>query len=279
MRTPSWFALALCLGIVGCGERIFGVSSWIQETPSSQYRVWWEVVEGCSGRKAAIEAVSWFRVPAGTGLSIKGETAAGAWFADGNRIAILDPWKTIGPLVRHEMLHAILRTGSHPREFFEGKCADEVICGRDCMKETALPGAIPVAVEAFEVSATMYPLAPSIAMHDGRATIVVSVRNPTNADVFISHEALAQFTCSIGYEIRSVSEPAWAKRECGYLGYGILNTTDGPGFFRPGETRRLIFDTQLARTTSGGPFHDGLVTVTGIFANSYRRTQTVLISP
>jgi hypothetical protein len=136
------------------------------------------VVESCSGHTTDFDAVRWYRVPIGAGLTVDGASAAGAWFADENSIAIGDGWRTNGSLVRHEILHAILRTGSHPEEYFRDACGDEVLCGRDCLNDVVLPHAIPLAVEQLNVDATLFPRLPSLARDGGKAVVVVRVRNP-----------------------------------------------------------------------------------------------------
>jgi hypothetical protein len=244
-------------------------------SPPPQYRVWWEVVESCSGRRTAFDAVTWFRVPVGH-LTVRGESAAGAWFVSGNRIALADGWKDDGSLVRHEILHAILRTGSHPREYFQGSCADEVVCGRDCQDPRALTGALQLSVDVLEVDAVLYPLATSLGQHEGRATVVVRVRNPTNANAFLPAQRFGEASCAVGFLIASESEPGWAELGCGYLGY---NESDARIYFRPGESRRLLFEVDLRGPTYGGPLHAGAITVGAIFADNFRKTTYATIRP
>ena len=244
-------------------------------TPPPRYRIWWDVVESCSGRKASYDAVGWFRVP-GYHLAVKGEPAAGVWFASSNRIAVADGWRHEGSLVRHEMLHAILGTGSHPREYFQGACADEVICGRDCVKSTALKNAIQVSVDALEVDAALYPLALSLGGYDGKATVVVIVRNPMNANAFVPAQRFSEASCAVGFSIASVSDPGRVESDCRYLAY---NMSDTRVYFRPGEARKLLFNIDLRRPTAGGPFQVGPVAVSAIFVDQFRGTAEVTIRP
>ena len=258
----------------GVFEPVFPPAA-IAFTPPPEYRVWWEVVESCSGRQASYDAVGWFRVP-GFHLAVKGESAAGVWFASSNRIALADGWRYNGSLVRHEMLHAVLRTGSHPTEYFHGACADEVICGRDCMKSTALKHAIQVSVDALEVDAALFPLEPSLGAYDGKATVVVRVRNPTNANAFVTAQRFSEASCAVGFSIASVSDPGRVDSECRYLAY---NVSDARVYFRPGETRKLLFNVDLRAPTARGPFQAEPVTVSAIFADKFRGTEEVTIRP
>jgi hypothetical protein len=89
------FLVLVCTLTIGCDglfEPDFPPFA-IKAAPPPQYRVWWEVVESCSGRLAPFSAVNWYRIPVGSGLSIDGKSAAGAWFVSGNRIAIGDGWR------------------------------------------------------------------------------------------------------------------------------------------------------------------------------------------
>jgi hypothetical protein len=54
--------------------------------PPAEFRTWWQVVEGCSGRQSSFDEVRWFQA---NDLTIRGEFALGAWFPSGNRIALL----------------------------------------------------------------------------------------------------------------------------------------------------------------------------------------------
>jgi len=243
--------------------------------PPPEYRVWWEVVESCSGRKASFDAVSWFRVPAGH-LEVRGESALGAWFVSGNRIALADGFRNQAYLVRHEMLHSILRDGSHPKEYFQGACADEVICGRECKTSSALPGAIELSLDALEVDASLFPLEPSLGRDGGQATVVVTVRNPNEANAYVPAQSFSAARCAVGFLMESVPELARAELDCRYLDY----MDDGRIYFRPGESRRLVFEVDLRTPTYGGaPFPAGRVTVSAIFADNVRGTQEVLIRP
>jgi len=278
VRSYLHHVLAFCLATTACSDLFepdfppFAVEA----QPPLQYRVWWEVVESCSGRTAPFSAVSWYRAPIGSGLQVKGESAAGVWFESGNRIVIADGWKDSGPLVRHEMLHAILHTGSHPREQFRGSCTDEVLCGRDCLADVALPGAIPMVVELLEVDADLFPSAPSLTVHDGKVVVVVRVRNPATANVFVPAERFAQASCAVGFVVTSTADSSRFDLDCTYLNY---NQRDARVYFRPGETRRLLFEVDLRVPTRGGLFRAEAITLSAILVDRVRVTDFVMIQP
>lgn len=269
-------ALALCVATAACRdvfEPEFPPNAVLVPAPP-QYRVWWEVVESCSGHTADFDAVRWYRVPIGEGLTVKGESAAGAWFAAENSVAIGDGWRAVGPLVRHEILHAILKTGSHPGEYFRDACGDEVACGRDCLEDVALPNAIPLAVEQLNVDATLFPKAPSLERDDGKAAVVVRVRNPYGVNAFVNAQHFAQATCPVGFVLTSVSDPVRSDEDCRYLHY---NADDARVYFRPYEMRQLVFDLDLR--SGGGPFRAEAVTVSAILMDHRRGAWPTTIAP
>jgi hypothetical protein len=273
VRSRLSHILVGCLAAIGCRdvfEPEFPPSAVAVPAPP-EYRVWWEVVESCSGRTAPFNTVTWYRAPIGSGLSVNGESAAGAWFVSGNRIVIGDGWKGSGPLVRHEILHAILRTGLHPREQFRGSCEDEVICGRDCTTEMVLPGAILLPVERLEVSAELFPESPSLRRDLGRATVVVRARNPLSVNAYVSAQRFAEASCPFGFVLTSVADPDLADWDCRYFAY---SPSDARVYFRPGETRRIVFELDLRVHFGAGP-----VTLGAVLLDQVQGKTEVVIQP
>ena len=269
-------SLALCLATAACSD-VFDPEfppNAVLTPPPPQYRVWWEVVESCSGLTRDFDAVRWYRVPIGQGLTVDGQSAAGAWFAAENSIAIGDGWKMVGSLVRHEILHAILQTGSHPEEYFRNACGDEVACASACLDDAVLHNAIPLAVEQLDVDATLFPKSPSLARDDGKAAVVVRVRNPYGVNAFVNAQRFAQATCPVGFVLMSVSDPARYDQDCRYLHY---NVDDARLYLKPYEIRHLIFDLDLR--SSVRPFHAEAVIVSAILMDQRRGAWPVTIAP
>lgn len=98
--------------------------------PPAQYLAWWREMQGCSSRIARFDAVSFYRVVPTAGRDSlhfrhpeSGEYYDGAWVPRWNAI-YLAAGQTMTPgLVRHEMLHALLRNVRHPPAYFAGHCA------------------------------------------------------------------------------------------------------------------------------------------------------------
>src|SRR6266550_8811800 len=79
--------------------------------------------EACSGRTGDMSLVTFYAVDAPSGaIDLGGRVAHGWWVRTGNRIYL--PANALGEewLVRHEMLHALLKRGSHPSRAFVEAC-------------------------------------------------------------------------------------------------------------------------------------------------------------
>jgi hypothetical protein len=93
--------------------------------PEAVYRGWWREMESCSGRTARFDDVSWYLIPGEEPFRVPKHDylVVGYWDAAVNRIVLLEilPARR-APYIRHEMLHAILRSVFHPVEYFETRC-------------------------------------------------------------------------------------------------------------------------------------------------------------
>lgn len=98
-----------------------------------EYDAWWRVTEACADLQGDLTAVRWYTTP-GDGLRVGATTFDAYWFAAGNTIVVARPYVRDGPVVRHEMLHALLRRGDHPAAYFQGRCARVVRCAEDCQR-------------------------------------------------------------------------------------------------------------------------------------------------
>jgi len=87
------------------------------------YQEWWTKTEKCSGLKGDMSQVTFYAVDSPTGsISLGNEVAHGWWIRRGNRVYL--PANALGEewLVRHEMLHALMKRGTHPSEMFVAAC-------------------------------------------------------------------------------------------------------------------------------------------------------------
>lgn len=80
-------------------------------------------MEACSGRTGDFDEISWYYVPNATVFRIgSGSNAMGYWQPYHRSITLAGLRMNHAYLVRHESLHAILRTRDHPPEYFVEKC-------------------------------------------------------------------------------------------------------------------------------------------------------------
>src|SRR5260370_10316235 len=85
----------------------------VQFTPPAVDAQWWALTESCSGLSGDLSAISWYVVPNARHIPAGDVSAVveGRWDSVGNRIVLADIGPRDGELVRHEMLHALLRKG------------------------------------------------------------------------------------------------------------------------------------------------------------------------
>ncbi len=159
-----------------------------QYQPPRYYGLWWEMVETCAGVRGNFDAVSWYRPIEGAQLQFRGESSfAGYWWEDGNRIAV----KTVGsgPLVRHEMLHALLRSGRHPASIFAGSCAGIVSFNvPETYGATAAEldsSEVRDASDVLNVSVSTFPSTPQLGRYDGHFVYVVTATNTSGRPIWV----------------------------------------------------------------------------------------------
>ncbi len=92
--------------------------------PEPLFAEWWAQMEGCSGQTGDYTSIHWYVVPGEEPFIAPplGKTVIGYWDPDDNRIVLLQYVPSRSALVRHEMLHALIRRGDHPPAFFQDRC-------------------------------------------------------------------------------------------------------------------------------------------------------------
>jgi hypothetical protein len=93
-------------------------------TPEPIFREWWVQVEACSGRTGDYTSIHWYFVPGDEPFISPplGKAVLGYWDSYDNRIILLQYVPNRSALARHEILHALLRRGDHPAEYFQDRC-------------------------------------------------------------------------------------------------------------------------------------------------------------
>jgi hypothetical protein len=206
----------------------------VRFTPPSIYRQWWTLTEQCSGRQGLYEAVSWYVVP--DAETLPGTNGLNAlWYGD-SRIVLAGAYDGIaaGDLVRHEMLHAILRDGGHPREMFVRRCAGVVVCIGECLSDGGSapppdPDARSEPASTLDLSVDVVPAAPASNVWDGYLMMIVHAHNPA------SYPIVAE-AGGFGYHLRAPGKEVW---------YDLPVDAPEDTRFAAGETKSLIFDFHI----------------------------------
>lgn len=196
---------ASCLILVGCSD-LFAPDvpeGAIQLTPlPAEYEDWWRLAERCSGASGEFAYVDWGVVP-GVSTIPGTEGAVGTYYRNRHQIILVERGTLDGHLVRHEMLHALLRVGGHPREFFVERCGGLVSCGGPCYQEASRTGppnstAPIVSTRLLNIATEVWPSNVSLSTGTrGCATVVVRVGNPLSDTVRIRMTRAGTVTWSV----------------------------------------------------------------------------------
>jgi hypothetical protein len=210
-------------------------------TPPPVYAGWWAMVEACSGIDGSLEGIHWFSTLGQLqDPNDNADAIAGYWSLAGNRIVLSTSDTIAGGVVRHEMLHALLRSTGHPRSAFLQACGGVVACGQACVRDAGPPtppasGTPTIAPSGLEVTTAVSPATPSTAIDGGLATFTISVRNPFSHSVIVAlSNSAGGVPVSYGYTIRDGSG--------GVLTNGDFALDIGVTYFAAGETKRDVID-------------------------------------
>lgn len=221
-------------------------------TPLPVYQQWWDLTEQCSGLSGSLAAVTWYRVPGTSEIPLgDGTMVAGFWDGASNRIVLASESELQGDLVRHEMLHALVRVGEHPRSMFVGRCGGIVVCVKTCLAEGGPPPppdptARIVTPSTLVIGVEVIPSAPGSAVNGGEFMMVVTAQNTSSTPVIVQlpPSGDAGPSLSFSYAIAGGgSEHTYNVR------------ADAPEVteFVPLETKRFIFDLHVG---TGGSRYD-----------------------
>ncbi len=244
--------LALVAGI-SCGHLVDPVLPGDAEqfVAPSVYTQWWAMVEQCSGLRGRLEDVQWFSVPGQlSNPDNSSEPVEGYWSAASNRIVLNSDDTLDGRIVRHEMLHALVRVKGHPRSAFLQSCGGIVSCPPACVSDAGPPPAPDpatprVAPAAIEVTSEVSVISPSSSTQASFGTFTIFAHNP------FPHPIVVLLSKSPGVDIART------------YGYGIIRTVSGGAvssadlafdigatYFAAGETKRDMFDLAIVPIAS-----------------------------
>jgi hypothetical protein len=245
---------ALCVlgtgAIVSCGDAATAPlpSGAQQFTPPEVFRRWWALTEQCSGLTGDYDAVAWYVVPGAASIpGPDGSPVQGTWELKHDRIVLAGDAQLAGDLVRHEMLHALLRAADHPRDAFIGKCGGVVVCIGPCLKEAGTapppdPGAVPADPSALEVTVTLEPESDDPSQIGGHFIMWVTARNPTDQALVVTLPPPGDGGPGVGFQYLLDSD--WITAP-----YKVRAQAPEMTRFAPRETKRFAFDFRVSAST------------------------------
>lgn len=245
-------------------------------TPPSIYDRWWSLTEACSGQSRSMADVRWYRMP-GHSFRFLNRQVGGVWIPLANAIVLADASINIGPTVRHEMLHALVRRKGHPRDEFLGACGGLVTCQRYCVENSfVLPREYvrrpPDSIDV-DVRAELTPRG-----RDGQRWMLLwaIARNPSDENVLISAPGDRRMPWTFDYLVAG---------PFGAIGGGEVAFDSSSIFFHPHETKRWLFDYRVGRPFSRAPHGQFAVIPPGHYivqvkyARHESRADTLVVSP
>jgi hypothetical protein len=233
LRVALTGLVALTLG--ACAD-LFGSDfpTFARYTPPAIYQIWWDELERCSGENGNMGAVTFLRAEGVSVWNVGGVQVNGLYQHVLNQIVVADDRVLDGRLVRHEMLHALTGGNGHTYDQFVRRCGDYVTCPSSCIADAGSPDSPPLVfdgalADSLAVSVRISPKQPSRSAYDGRAVVIVEVRNPFPFAVAVPATTAERIRLrltidSVGNDVsRGFPDGRWR-----YIGAG--------------ETRRMLFD-------------------------------------
>ncbi len=208
------------------------------------YARWWSMVEGCSGISRPLANVEWYAAPSVHDPGRPNELINGYFSLAGNRIVVSDNDTLDGSTIRHEMLHSLVRAGSHPRWAFLEKCAGVVSCGPDCVSDAGSPALIDAATHKvtpseLQVTSFVSPTTPGSSTHPAMFTFTITVRNPFPHPVvaLLPPKPGGGYPRSYPYDVRAMDGSGMISAD---LAFDASVT-----YFAAGETKRDVIDVAV----------------------------------
>jgi hypothetical protein len=247
--------------------------------PPAVYQQWWQLTEECSGASGNFADVLWYRVPGVDVIPAWDGTSVNArWDASENRIVLAGDTEFAGDLVRHEMLHALLRAGGHPRNEFIARCAGVVVCTKDCITEAGPapqpdPAAKLVPPSALEIGVEVTPGAPSSSLNGGNFMIVVTARNPSTFPLIVQLPPSGDAGPSVSFSYDIVGSPISSS-------YDMRAEVPEVTRFAPLEAKRFIFDFHIGQGETRYYEPPGTFQFKGAYGGVWApNAPTVVVSP
>ena len=122
LSTLGGFALSGCAALAPSQEAL--PQGAVPMAAPAVYREWFQRTEACSGRTGNLAAVQFYVVPGVETFETRDGPQVGVWIGEGtsHRIVIAGNYQGHEMVVRHELLHTLLRQTGHPEEYFVSRC-------------------------------------------------------------------------------------------------------------------------------------------------------------
>jgi hypothetical protein len=93
-------------------------------TAPPAYAEWFAQTESCSGLRGPSSQIQWYVVPGVETFETDAGPKVGMWVKEGEQevIVIAGNYQNHEMVVRHEMLHSLLRGHGHPTDYFVERC-------------------------------------------------------------------------------------------------------------------------------------------------------------
>jgi hypothetical protein len=240
-------SLFIVLAAIGCETSTAPLPrEAVQFNPPAVYTRWWSLTQECSGLTGDLAAIRWYVVPNAGSLQLKDGSSVNGYYLRGSNRIVLDGTDALsGDLVRHEMLHALLRgpaSGpSHPREMFIRRCQGVVVCVDACTTDDGPapppdPAAIHVPQDDVTVSIDIQPANPSSAQDGGNFMMIITATNQLGVPIIADIQQC--FLCALKtFSFRFDRTPSG-----GESSYDMLDDYPEQRRFAVGESKRFIFD-------------------------------------
>jgi hypothetical protein len=235
------------------------------------------MTQACSGRRGKLSDIEWYVVPGAAAVRQGAGDVAAYWSPNHNTIVIAGESQMDGGIVRHEMLHALLFAGSHPRSLFLETCGGVVACNDACIDDAGAPpkpaaGAVHVPPDSIELGLEVEPPAPGGTALGGYFTLTVTARNPAN------HPVIVDLPTNDGAKWRESF--AWSmRRGTFWIGANVLAYDPEVTYFAAGETKRQVFDCHVHGDEDYEWIPPGEYTVKGSYGGHWATARTVTLAP
>jgi hypothetical protein len=226
-----------------------GATPW---TPPAQFALWWRMTESCSGTQGDFRSIKWYIVPNVKSFDLDGQEVQGETIGT-DRIVLVESMRLDGLLVRHEMLHALLRDTGHARQFLNA-CNDIVACEGACEKEAGgrpvpPPDAPVITPRELNTRVEIVPRQPFASQDSGAVALIVSITNPLSTPAWVRLTPQApgdpvSHTFGMAMDYNDPNPEGY-----GFKGYYFIEGTRFP--LGANETRRLVWDDILPAGTFG----------------------------